>query len=99
MQREQKTEESGCPAEGRLEAEGTQGAQSIEVRKTANEDDASGRKPEGSLLDAIVSVSNMCEAQERVIANRGVSGNRWYDGRGAQRLPYQTLSGTLRKYT
>ena len=74
MQRERKTEESGCPAESRLEAEETQGAQSIEVRKTANEDRASGRKPERSLLEAILNVNNMFEAQERVIANRGSAG-------------------------
>ena len=72
MQREQKTEESGCPAEDRLEAEETQGAQSIEVRKPANEDDASGRKPEGSLLEAILNVNNMFEAQERVLVFRPI---------------------------
>ena len=37
MQRQQKTEQSGCLAEDRMEAEGTQGAHSIEVRKTGIE--------------------------------------------------------------
>jgi group II intron reverse transcriptase/maturase len=90
MQREQKTEESGCPAEGRLEAEGTQGAQSIEVRKAANEDSASGGKPERSLLEAILNVDNMFEAQERVIANRGSAG---IDG-----MTVEELNGYLIKH-
>jgi RNA-directed DNA polymerase len=74
MQRKQKTEQSGFPVEGRVEPEVTQGAQSIEVCETGNGDSASGRKPERSLLDAILDVENMFKAQERVIANRGSAG-------------------------
>jgi hypothetical protein len=40
MQREQKTEKPGYPAVDRVELEVTQGVQSIEVRKTVNEDSA-----------------------------------------------------------
>ena len=43
MQREQKTEKSGCLAEDRVEPEGTQGAQSIEIRKTENGDSTKAR--------------------------------------------------------
>jgi hypothetical protein len=56
MQREQNTGKPGYPKEDRLEAEEPAGAQSIEGRKTANEDSAIGGSPERSLLDAILSV-------------------------------------------
>jgi group II intron reverse transcriptase/maturase len=81
MQGKQKTESdlraaAGCLPENRVEPEATAGAQSIEVRETGNGDSAielevRGRKPERSLLEAILNVSNMFDAQERVIANRG----------------------------
>ena len=84
VQRKQKTEQpemdftqwesSGCREGDRVELEGTHGAQSIEVRKAVNGDSANGREPERSLLDAILNVDNMFEAQERVIANRGSAG-------------------------
>ena len=79
MQRKQKTEESGCPVEDRVEPEGTQGAHSIEIRKTANGDSANGQSnlmfaPERNLLDAILSLNNMYDAHERVVSNRGSAG-------------------------
>jgi group II intron reverse transcriptase/maturase len=74
MQRRQKTEESGCHAEDRVEPERTHGAQSNEVRETGNGDSANGRKPERGLLDAILTTSNMSDACERVTANRGSAG-------------------------
>ena len=74
LQRKQNTEESGCPADDRVELEGTQGAQSNVIRKTANTDSAIGCEPERSLLESILSVSNMYDAQERVISNKGAAG-------------------------
>ena len=74
MQREQKTGKPGYPVEKRMEAERPQEVQSIEVRKATNGDSGTGRKPERSLLEAILSVDNMFDAQERVIANRGSAG-------------------------
>jgi len=80
MQREQKTEQSGCSAEDRVEPEGTQGAQSIVIiRKTENGDSAIGRglkseASERSLLEAILDINNMFNASERVISNRGSVG-------------------------
>jgi group II intron reverse transcriptase/maturase len=74
MQREQKTGKPGYPVEQREEPERTQEAQSIEVREIANGDSAIGRKPERNLLEAILSVDNMFDAHERVIANRGSAG-------------------------
>ena len=74
MQREQKTGAPGYSVEDRLEAEETQGAQSIEEHKTTNGDSAIGCKPERNLLEAILGVDNMFNAQERVIANRGTAG-------------------------
>jgi group II intron reverse transcriptase/maturase len=70
VREKQKTERAGWLVGDRVEPEGPQGAQSIGVRKTVNGDSANGRKPEGNLLEAIVDVNNMFEAQERVIANR-----------------------------
>jgi group II intron reverse transcriptase/maturase len=57
-----------------VEPESTQGAHSTEVPKTANGDSANGSNPERNLLETILSVDNMFEAQERVIANRGSAG-------------------------
>jgi retron-type reverse transcriptase len=74
VQGEQKTEKSGWPVVDRVEPEGPQGAQSIEIRKTANGDNVTGHKPEWSLLEAILNVNNMFDAHERVISNRGSSG-------------------------
>jgi group II intron reverse transcriptase/maturase len=74
VQGKQKTAEAGCLTEDRVEPEGTAGAQSVEARETGNGDSANGRKPERSLLEAILNVSNMFEAQERVIRNRGSAG-------------------------
>ena len=74
MQGKQNAEKSGCPAEDRVELKNTQGAQSVELRKTENGDSASGCKPERSLIEAILSVDNMFKASERVIKNRGSAG-------------------------
>ena len=74
MQRKQKTEKSGCLTENRVEPEGTQGAQSIEIRKTGNRDSANGLMSEQNLLEAILSVDNMFKAHERVMSNRGSAG-------------------------
>jgi group II intron reverse transcriptase/maturase len=74
VQREQKTGKPGYPEEDKVEPEEPQEAQSIEIRKSANGDSANGRKPERSLLEAILDVNNMFDAQERVIANRGSAG-------------------------
>jgi group II intron reverse transcriptase/maturase len=74
MQGKQKTEESGWFVEDRVELEGLQGVQSIEIRKTANGDSAIGQESERILLDAILNVNNMFDAHERVISNRGASG-------------------------
>jgi len=74
VQGKQKTEKSGWPAEDREEPEETQGAQSTEVHETENGDSVNGQKPERSQLEAILDVSNMFSAQERVIANRGSAG-------------------------
>ena len=74
MQRKQKTRKLGCPAEGRVEPEGTQGAHSAEVRKNANGDNANGRESERNLLEEMLNINNMFDAQERVIANRGSGG-------------------------
>jgi retron-type reverse transcriptase len=65
---------SGCPAGDRVEPKEPQGAQSTEIRKAANRDSANERKPERGLLEAILSVNTMFDAQERVTANRGSAG-------------------------
>jgi hypothetical protein len=83
VQGKQKTAEAGCLTEDRVEPEGTAGAWSIEARETGNGDSANGRKPERSLFEAILNVSNMFEAQERVIADRGTAGT---DGMAAGEL-------------
>ena len=70
----QKTGRAGWPAEDREEPKEPQGAQSAEERKAANGDSANGLKPERSLLEAILDVNNMFDAQKRVIANRGSAG-------------------------
>jgi len=74
MQREQKIGNPGWPVEDMVEPEEAQGAQSIEIRKTTNGDNAIGRESERNLLEAILNVNNMFDAQERVIANRGSGG-------------------------
>ena len=74
MQREQKTGKPGYHVGDRLEAEGTQGAQSTEIPKTTNGDSANGLEPGRNLLEAILDVNNMFDAQERVIKNRGSAG-------------------------
>ena len=74
MQRKQKTEQSGCHAEDRVEPEGTQGAQSTVIRNAAHTDNAIGCESERSLLEAILDVNNMYEARERVIKNKGAAG-------------------------
>jgi len=74
VQRKQKMAEAGCPLWDRVEPEGTMGAPSTEIHKTANTDSANGREPERNLLEAILNVNNMFDAQERVVANRGSAG-------------------------
>ena len=74
MQGKQKTEKSGFPAVDRVEPKEPQEAQSIGIREAANGGSADGRKPERSLLEAVLDVNNMFDAQERVIANRGSAG-------------------------
>jgi len=99
VQRKRKTGEPGCPLWDRVELEETMGAQSTEVRKTANGDSAIGRKPERSLLEAILDTSNMFNASERVIANRGSAG---IDGMTVEELSdylikhYRELSESIR---
>jgi group II intron reverse transcriptase/maturase len=86
VQREQKTGKPGWPAEDRVEPEDMQEAQSIEVRKAANGDSVSGRKPELSLLEQILGLDNMFDAMERVVRNRGSAG---IDGMTVEELePY-----------
>jgi group II intron reverse transcriptase/maturase len=67
-------ENSGCRAKNRVEPEGTHGAHSAAGLETGNGDSVNGGNPGRSLLDAILSVDNMFDAQERVIANRGSAG-------------------------
>jgi group II intron reverse transcriptase/maturase len=79
MQRKQKMDETNYPVETRVELEETQGVHSIEIHKTVNGDSASGQSSEKvvserSLLSAILNSSNMFEARDRVIANRGSAG-------------------------
>ena len=74
MQGEQKTAKADYPTEDRVELEEPKGEQSTGIRKTANGDNANGRKPGRNLLEAILNVDNMFEAQERVITNRGSAG-------------------------
>ena len=74
MREKQKTERAGCRAEGRVEPEDPQEALSTEEHKAANGDKANGQEPERKLLKAILNVSNMYEAKERVRANRGSAG-------------------------
>jgi len=74
VQRKQKTEKSGCPVGDRVEPKEPQGAQSTGIREAANGDSANGREPERSLLEAILSLNNVWDAQERVIRNRGSAG-------------------------
>ena len=74
VQREQKTGQPGYPAEKRVEPERTQEAQSVEEHNAANGDSVIGREPERSLLETILSVGNMFDAQERVITNKGAAG-------------------------
>jgi group II intron reverse transcriptase/maturase len=57
-----------------VEPEEPQEVPSTEVRKTANGDSANGGNPERNLLEAILDVNNMFDAQERVTANRGSAG-------------------------
>ena len=74
MHREQKTGKPGYQAKDRLEVEGAHGVWSTGVLGTTNGDSAIGQEPGRSLLDAILSVNNMFDAQERVISNRGSAG-------------------------
>ena len=83
VQREQKTGKSGCPAGDRVEPKEPQGAQNAGIREAENGDSANGREPERSLLEAILSLNNVWEAQERVIANRGSAG---IDGMAVEEL-------------
>jgi len=57
-----------------METEGTQGVQSTEIRETTNGDSVNGREPGRNLLEAVLDVNNMFDAQERVISNRGSAG-------------------------
>jgi group II intron reverse transcriptase/maturase len=74
VQGTQKTGKPGYLSGDRVEPETTMGVRSTEVRKTANGDSANGLEPERNLLEVILSVSNMFDAQERVVANRGSAG-------------------------
>ena len=74
MQGKQETDKTGWLVEDRVESEEPQGAHSTSIRKTENGDSAIGQLPERNLLEAILSVNNMFDAQERVIANRGSAG-------------------------
>ena len=99
MQGKQKTVKAGYSVEGRVEPEEPQGAQSIELREGANGDSATGGQPGRDLLEAILSVNNMFDAQERVIANRGSAG---IDGMTVEELGdylikhYQELCESIR---
>ena len=90
MRRKQKTEQSGCQLELKLEVENPTEAHSIEIPNTTNTDSVNGRKPEQGLLEAILSVNNMFDAQERVIRNRGSAG---IDG-----MTVEELNGYLIKH-
>jgi group II intron reverse transcriptase/maturase len=90
VHREQKTGEPGCRAEDRVEPEWPQGALSTEIRETADGDSAHGGNLERNLLEAMLSVNNMSDAQERVIANRGSAG---IDG-----MTVEELSGCFIKH-
>jgi hypothetical protein len=87
--------------EKKVEPEGTQEAQSAEVRKTENGDsviepEVREQALERDLLEAVLDWDNMFWAQERVIANRGSAG---IDGMTVEELnAHQTLSGIMRKY-
>jgi group II intron reverse transcriptase/maturase len=70
----QKRQSSADLFKDRVEPEEGQEVQSTEVRKTVNGDSISGRESERSLLDAILSLDNMFDAQQRVTANRGSAG-------------------------
>jgi len=74
VRREQKTGEPGWTAEDRMESERKQGVRSTRIHNTTNGDSADGREPEQNLLEAILSVNNMFNAQERVTGNRGSAG-------------------------
>jgi len=104
MCREQKTVnpgngETGWPAESRVEPEGTQGARSIEPRKTMDGDSVDGRETGGDLLKRILNVSNMFDACERVVKNGGAAG---VDGMTVEELQpylighYQELRESIR---
>jgi len=70
----QKTEESGCQLELKLEVERPIEAHSNVIPETANTDSANGVKPERNLLEEILNVDNMFKAQERVNAKKGAAG-------------------------
>jgi group II intron reverse transcriptase/maturase len=72
LQRKQKTEQSGCQLELKLEVEEPIEAHSNEIPKTAAADSAHTKY--ASLLEAMLNVSNMFDAQERVIKNKGAAG-------------------------
>ena len=74
MQREQETEKSGYQLELRLEVGNPIEAQSNVIHNTANTDSAIGVKPERNLLDMILNVDNMFDAQERITSNKGAAG-------------------------
>jgi hypothetical protein len=80
MCREQKTvnpqdEETGCPAEDRVEPEGTAGARSIETPETMDRDSGAGLiKPLGELLKRMLGTDNMFTACDRVVRNGGAAG-------------------------
>ena len=74
MQGEQKTAKSGWSVEDREEPKEPQGVHSIVIPKTGNGDSANGVKPGRSLLEEVLNVNNMFDAQERVISNRGSAG-------------------------
>jgi group II intron reverse transcriptase/maturase len=74
MQRKQKTDKSGCSVEDRVEPKEPQRAHSIKLRKTATGDSAIGCESGRNLLEAILSLNNMFDAQERVVRNRGSAG-------------------------
>jgi group II intron reverse transcriptase/maturase len=65
---------AGCLSEDRVEPEPKIGVHSNELHKTINGDSANGGNSERNLLEAILNVDNMFNAQERVIANRGSAG-------------------------
>ncbi|GHU61699.1 group II intron reverse transcriptase/maturase [Spirochaetia bacterium] len=104
MCREQKTanlnsRETGYPREDRVEPEGTCGARSIEVPGIMGGDSVGGRKPDGNLLEQVLSTKNMFDACERVIRNGGAAG---VDGMRVEELQpyliahYQELSESIR---